>query len=181
MSACVQRVKHFRHAHPIIIHIANFVPLIHQYVQWSPNTITLFFMWDVIWRGFSINCFSGLSDPSIFLVLLSRTLTHCIIYSVFSTYIAKGKIPHLLHLSCTKVTCSDCRTVIQAPVPTSKRTVSTHKSHKGTKAFMSTVLFLSNLNRNQNMLTHFSKYLKYDKSQKFICKSPCSMWMNRRT
>lgn len=112
--------------------------------------------------GFSINCFSGLSGPSIFLVLISWTLTHCIIYSVFCIYITKGKIPHLLHMSCTKVTCSDCRTVLQAPLPTSKRRVSIHKSHKCTKAFMSTVLFLSNLNQNQNMLTHFSKYLQYD-------------------
>jgi len=126
--------------------------------------------------GFSINCFSDLSGPSIFLVLISWTLTHCIIYSVFSIYIAKGNIPHLLHLSCTKVTCSDCRTVFQAPVPTSKRRVSIHKC---TKAFMSNVSFLSNLNQNQNMLTHFSKYLKYDKLQKFICKSPCSTWMER--
>jgi len=46
---------------------------------------------------------------------------------------------------------------------------------------MSTVLFLSNLNQNQNMLTHFRKYPKYDKSQKFIFKSPCSMWMDRQT
>jgi len=50
-------------------------------------------MWDVIWRGFSINCFSGLSGPSIFLVLISWTLTQCIIYGVFSTNITKGKIP----------------------------------------------------------------------------------------
>lgn len=97
-SVCVQSVKHFWHAHPIIIPIATFVPLIHQYVQWSPNTITLFFMWDVLRCDFSINCFSGLSGPSIFLVLISWTLTHCIIYHVFSTYIAKVKIPHLLHL-----------------------------------------------------------------------------------
>lgn len=112
---------------------------------------------------------------------ISWMLIHCIIYSIFSTYITKGKIPHLLHLSCTNVTCSDCQTVFQAPVPTSNRTVSIHKSHKGTKAFMSTVLFLSYLNQNQNIPTYFSKYPKYDKSQKFICKSPCSMWMDRRT
>lgn len=138
-------------------------------------------MWDVIWRGFSINCFSGLSGPSIFLVLISWMLTQCIIYSVFSTYITNGKIRHLLHLPCTKATRWDCRTVLQAPVPTSKRTVSIHISHKGTKAFMSPVLFLSNLNQNQNMLTHFRKYPKYDKSQKFICKSPCSVLMDRCT
>jgi hypothetical protein len=125
-------------------------------------------MWDVIWRGFSVNSFCELSGPSIFLVLISWTLTHCVIYNVFSTYITKGKIPHLLHLSCTKVTRSDCWTVFQAPVPTSKRTVSIHKSHKGTKAFMPTVLFLPTINQNQNMLTHFSKYPKYDKSKKFI-------------
>ena len=79
---CVQSVKHFWNAHPVIIPIDTFVPFIHQYVQWSPNTITLFFMWDVI-RHYRINCFSGFSGPSIFLVLISWMLTHCTFFQCF--------------------------------------------------------------------------------------------------